>query len=113
MKVLSIDGMKAPDSDAAQFQGFEHGAGASLFVAETLPGNGPESHRHPYEETFVVLRGEIEFIADGESQMVHGRSIVVVPAGTWHKFRNRSHAPALMVNIHPVAKMVTEWAEGV
>jgi mannose-6-phosphate isomerase-like protein (cupin superfamily) len=37
---------------------------------------------------------------------------VIVPAGTWHEFRNRSDVPALLVNVHPVAKMVTEWAEG-
>jgi quercetin dioxygenase-like cupin family protein len=112
MKILRVEDLKAPSDDAAQFQGFEHGAEVSFFVAETLPGGGPDRHRHPYEETFVVLRGEIEFVADDETRMVSGGSIVIVPAGTWHEFRNRSDVPALLVNVHPVAKMVTEWAEG-
>jgi quercetin dioxygenase-like cupin family protein len=107
-----VENLKAPSDDAAQFQGFEHGAGASFFVAETVPGGGPDRHRHPYEETFIVLRGEVEFIAGDETRMVGGGWIVIVPAGTWHQFRNRSDSPALLVNVHPVAKMVTEWAEG-
>lgn len=111
MKVLNIEAMKEPGDDALQFQGFEHEAGTSFFVAETTPGGGPSRHRHPYEEVFVVLRGDIEFIVDEQRQMVSSGSIAIVPANTWHEFRNRSNLPALMVNIHPVPRMITEWAQ--
>jgi mannose-6-phosphate isomerase-like protein (cupin superfamily) len=37
-------------------------------------------------------------------------NIVVIPAGAWHEFKNRSEKRAFMVNIHPVPEMITEWA---
>jgi quercetin dioxygenase-like cupin family protein len=42
---------------------------------------------------------------------VGGGTIVVIPRGTWHEFTVLSDTPARMVNVHPVARMVTEWAE--
>ena len=37
--------------------------------------------------------------------------IVIVPADSWHEFKNRSDHHALMVNIHPVPEMIQEdWS---
>ena len=36
--------------------------------------------------------------------------IVIVPADSWHAFKNRSERQVFMINIHPVPEMVTEWA---
>ena len=43
-----------------------------------------------------------------ETRLVESGTIVVVPAGAWHGFKNRSEEPALMVNVHPAATMVQE-----
>jgi len=110
MIIIDISSIKPPEGEAAQFQGFAHGANVSFFVVQGPPGTGPDKHRHPYEETFVILDGEIEFIAAGETQMLGGGKIAIVPANTWHEFKNRSDKQSLMVNIHPVKKMITEWA---
>ncbi|HMD81936.1 MAG TPA: cupin domain-containing protein [Anaerolineales bacterium] len=110
MKIIEIEAMKPPNSEAATFQGFEHGANVSFFIVQFFPGKGPKKHRHPYEETFIILDGEIEAIVDGDTQLLGNNMIAIVPAGTWHEFKNRSEKPARLVNIHPVPKMITEWA---
>ena len=47
---------------------------------------------------------------DGETKMLCENNIVIIPAGAWHEFKNRSKKPVFMVNIHPVPEMITEWA---
>jgi mannose-6-phosphate isomerase-like protein (cupin superfamily) len=37
--------------------------------------------------------------------------MVLVPPGAWHAFENVGEEPLLMVSIHPVAEMVTEWKD--
>ena len=111
LRVIDIGGIQPPGSEVATFQGAEHGASVSLFVVAFTHGHGPRRHRHPYEETFVLLEGEIRLVADGTPRTVGGGSIVVIPRGTWHEFTVLSDVPVRMVNVHPVARMVTEWAE--
>jgi quercetin dioxygenase-like cupin family protein len=110
MNIVDINSNKPPGEEAATFQGFEYGASISFFVVQFSPGKGPKKHRHPYEETFVILDGEIEVIVDDQTQTVSTAKIVMVPANTWHEFKNRSDKLVQMVNIHPVPKMITEWA---
>lgn len=110
MKIIDLKDIKTPNGEVATFQGFEYGANVSFFVVNFSPGKGPKKHRHPYEETFIILDGEIEAIVDGESQILGSDTIAVIPAETWHEFKNRSEKKVSMVNIHPVPKMITEWA---
>jgi quercetin dioxygenase-like cupin family protein len=111
VNVIDIGGLKPPSSNTARFVGADHGASVSFFVVGSATGQGAEEHRHPYEEVFVNLGGTVEVTVDGETRMVEGGSIVVVPAGAWHGFKNRSEDAALMVNIHPAATMVQEDRE--
>jgi len=110
MKIIPINSIKPPAGEVAIFQGIEYGANVSFFVVQFSPGNGPGKHRHPYEEIFIVLDGEIAVIIDGEMQMIKSGTIVIIPAGSWHEFKNRSEKVILLVNLHPVPKMITEWA---
>jgi quercetin dioxygenase-like cupin family protein len=107
--IIDIDGLKPPSSNTARFVGAEHGASASFFVVGSPPGEGADEHRHPYEEVFVNLGGRVEVTVDGETRMLEGGTIAVVPAGAWHGFKNRSEEAALMVNIHPAPTMVQEY----
>lgn len=108
MNVIDIGGLKPPQSNTARFVGADHGTSASFFVVGSPPGEGADEHRHPYEEVFVNLGGDVEVTVDGETRLVEGGSIAVVPAGAWHAFKNCSDGAALMVNIHPAATMVQE-----
>jgi quercetin dioxygenase-like cupin family protein len=94
---------------SATFVGKEHGSSVSFFVTNHRPGGGPGPHRHPYDETFVVLEGRVVFTVDGEDVEAHAGQAVVVPAGATHSFSAAEPEGSLQVNIHPVAEMVTEW----
>lgn len=108
MKVIDISSLKPAGGGAAKFTGAEHGANASCFVVTSAPGRGADKHRHPYKEIYVVLEGDIEIIVGDETYHVSSGNIAVLPANTWHEFKNRSDRNALMVNIHPVATMIQE-----
>ncbi len=105
--------MEPPEPGRAfQFQGVDHGgADVSFFVNRTPPGRGPSVHRHDYHEAFVLLEGRMEVTLGDETFEATGGEMVLVPPGAWHTFRNIGDEPLMMVSIHPVAEMVTEWRE--
>jgi quercetin dioxygenase-like cupin family protein len=88
-----------------RFEGAEHGAGVSFFLARTPPGRGPSLHRHPYEETFIVHEGRVRFTVDDQTIEAEAGQIVIAPPGSAHKFVNVGDAPVHMTNIHPRPRM--------
>ena len=63
------------------------------------PGGGPPPHRHDFEESFVLLDGELEAAFRGEKRIVRSGQTVHVPANAPHQFHNTSSAPARMLCI--------------
>ena len=108
MELVNIESLARTEGGTARFEGADHGAETSFFVVRSAPGEGADKHRHPYAEVFVNLGGSVEVTVDGETRLVEGGTIVVVPAGAWHEFENRSEAAALMVNIHPAEAIIQE-----
>lgn len=108
MQIIEIAGLKPPSGGSPRFEGYLYGANTSFFVVNSPKGHGADKHRHPYEEIFVVLGGDIEVIVDGELQRIEPGHIVVIPPNTWHEFKNRADEPALMVNIHAAPTMIQE-----
>jgi hypothetical protein len=55
-----------PGSDTADvFHGHAHGnVPISMFLIHNCPGDGPELHRHPYPEVFIVHGGQARFELD-------------------------------------------------
>jgi mannose-6-phosphate isomerase-like protein (cupin superfamily) len=103
----------APDGPrSAQFEGAEYGAGVSFFLVDNEAGEGPELHRHPYPETWIVRSGRGVFIADGEEVDAGPGDIVVVGPDTPHRFRNLGPGRLELVCIHATERFVTEWLEG-
>jgi mannose-6-phosphate isomerase-like protein (cupin superfamily) len=99
-----------PDGgNAYRFDGSDHDSPVSFFVLHTAPGIGPELHRHPYAETFVVEEGEATFTIGDETIRVRAGDIVVAPAGVPHAFVNSGSSVLRSVNIHPVSVMETVW----
>ncbi|HSL28589.1 MAG TPA: cupin domain-containing protein [Anaerolineales bacterium] len=110
MKMIEIDSLRPSGGEVAVFNGFEQEASVSFFIVHIAPGKGPKKHRHPYEEIFILLDGEIEAVVEDQLQTIGKDRIVIIPAGTWHEFRVCSDSPVSMINLHPVPKMITEWA---
>jgi quercetin dioxygenase-like cupin family protein len=61
------------------------------------PGGGPAPHRHDFEETFVVLEGEIELTFRGAHSTARAGATVNIPANAPHQFRNAAGAPARLL----------------
>jgi mannose-6-phosphate isomerase-like protein (cupin superfamily) len=95
---------------ARELEGADHGGiGVSLLLVEAPPGSGPGLHRHEYEEVFVVQEGEATFFADDEERVVGAGQIVVVPAGTPHRFVNSGEQTLRQLAIHVSPRFATEW----
>ncbi len=109
MKIVRVEDIRRGES--ALFVGRDHGANVSFFITTCRRGEGPDPHRHPYEETFVVLEGAAEFTVDGHTVAVEAGTIVVAPPGKVHSFKGATDGVTRQVNIHPVAEMVTEWIQ--
>jgi quercetin dioxygenase-like cupin family protein len=84
-----------------KFIGELHGSGASFFHVRNSPGGGASLHRHPYAETWIVLKGEVRFEVDGNSIETTAGHVVVGPANIPHKFTNIGTGILEMICIHP------------
>src|SRR6201989_2521563 len=56
------------------------------------PGGGPPPHRHDFEESFILLEGEIEATFRGEKSVVRAGETINIPANAPHSFTNASQA---------------------
>lgn len=62
-------------------------------------GSKPEGHKHS-DQVLLVLEGEVEGeIGDKTITMKQG-DLVIIPAGTRHKFSNRSSVDAVTFNTY-------------
>jgi quercetin dioxygenase-like cupin family protein len=74
-------------------------------------GGGPGPHRHDFEETFILLDGEIEVTFRGSNSIVRAGETVNIPSNAPHQFRNVSSRPARMTCICSPAGMEKFFAE--
>ena len=93
------------------FEGEPHGSHVSFFLVNNAPGAGPLLHRHPYPETWIVRSGKASFTA-GDAELEAGPGdIVIVGAGTPHKFKNIGTGQLDIICIHPSPRMIQEDLE--
>jgi quercetin dioxygenase-like cupin family protein len=103
--------LHANDLPTGNLKGADHGATISLILDHSAPGQGPRLHRHPYDETWVVVDGNLTF-QSGEDRLRAGPDdIIIVPPDTPHKFTNDGPGTSHLVCIHANPTMVTEWLE--
>jgi mannose-6-phosphate isomerase-like protein (cupin superfamily) len=94
-----------------RFEGREHGSGVSFFLVNNEPGAGPDLHRHPYSETWIVRAGTARFTADGQEIMAGPGDILVVGPNTPHKFKNAGTERLEIVCIHASPVIIQEELE--
>src|SRR5690348_29384 len=97
--------------DSREFVGADHGAELTLILVNVETGHGPNLHRHPYEEIFVVHAGTGRFVVDESEVQASAGDIVIAPAGTAHRFVNAGSDRLQLTAIHHNANFVTEWLE--
>ena len=103
--------IKTNPEETQTIQGAEHGATISLILDRSNTGQGPRLHRHPYDETWVVVEGAVKFQAGNGACAAGLGDVVIVPANTPHKFTNESVAPSRLVCIHANPTVIGEWLE--
>ena len=82
------------DEIVVHMGGAQTGGKYTAFTCVTPPGGGPPPHYHTNEdEWFVPLDGRVEFFLDGEWREVPLNSLLFIPRGTIHTFRNCGDTP--------------------
>ena len=71
----------------------------TLIDMHVPPEGGPPPHRHDFEETFVLLDGELQATFRGEQRTVRAGETVHIPANAPHQFHNASSTPVRMLCI--------------
>ena len=94
-----------------RFIGAEHGAGVSYFFVDNEPGQGPDIHRHPYPETWVLLEGEARITIDGETLHAVAGDTATAPTGAWHGFKNCGSGRLRVLCIHASDRIIQEWQD--
>lgn len=66
-----------------------HAMGSATEICDVRAAAGPglPPHRHPWEETYLVLEGEVEVNIDGATAVVGPGGLAHVPANTVHLLR--------------------------
>jgi mannose-6-phosphate isomerase-like protein (cupin superfamily) len=103
--------IKADALPTGNLKGEDHGATISLILDDSEPGHGPKLHKHPYDETWVVIEGNLAFQAGQEQLEAGPGDVVIVPPDTPHKFTNRGPGRSNLVCIHAHPTFETEWLE--
>jgi len=69
------------------------------------PGGGPPPHRHDFEETFILLEGEMEATFRGQKTIVKSGDTINIPANAPHRFHNiSSNATRLLCICSPAGQ---------
>ena len=61
--------------------------GLELFHQIGQAGDGPPPHAHPWDETMLIVKGEVEIGIGEESVLCGPGGVAHMPAGTFHWFR--------------------------
>jgi quercetin dioxygenase-like cupin family protein len=62
----------------------------TMFMVEYQPGGVAQPHDHPLEETYYMLEGEVDAMADGEEFTLRAGDVFWTGVGSVHAFYNRS-----------------------
>ena len=105
LAMTQVDDAKAPhiglvgDTYTITVAGKDTGDRFCVIDMHVPPGGGPGPHRHDFEETFIVLDGEVEVTFRGKKSTVRVGETVNVPSNAPHQFHNASSKAARMICI--------------
>jgi quercetin dioxygenase-like cupin family protein len=88
--------------------------GYEIFLQRGPEGSGPPPHSHPWDESFFVVQGQIDFGIGAESKTGWPGTLVHLPAGTVHWFRFGKDGEMIsMTSRLGASKMFTDLAREV
>jgi quercetin dioxygenase-like cupin family protein len=77
---------------------FFHSQHMTFAYYEIQPGAGVHLHRHPNEEVWHVIEGEVEMVVGDDTRVVHGGEAAVVPADVEHSASTNQLCRAIVVD---------------
>jgi mannose-6-phosphate isomerase-like protein (cupin superfamily) len=89
-----------------EFVGETQGAPFSAYVVTARPGQGPPLHTHPYVEVAFTIEGTAAITVGEETREVNAGGIVVIPAGTPHRFVNSGATTLRQIDIHASPRFI-------
>ncbi|HEY4281595.1 MAG TPA: cupin domain-containing protein [Chthoniobacterales bacterium] len=89
-----------------EFVGDKQGAPFSMYFVNAPPGRGPVLHYHPYVEVAIVQEGTARITVGDEEREVKAGDVVVIPAGTPHRFINSGKIPLRQIDIHASPRFI-------
>jgi quercetin dioxygenase-like cupin family protein len=112
-QMYHVNADNLPGNDVSRtFEGGRYGpASLSFFLVHNHPGQGPRLHHHPYDETFVILEGNVEVQVGDETINGGPGDIVIGPPDVPHGFRNIGPGRARLVCIHAAPEMQSTFLE--
>lgn len=102
-KVIPFEELKFSPT-ATLFEGGDE-LGVSIFVTNYERGKGPQLHKHPYPEIFVVHAGTAKFTVGGDELIVDAGNIVIAPPDTPHAFECAGDDTLRVVSVHPSGEL--------
>ena len=120
LDALQLDAVTQSDDAAAWLAGFPFspdrpgetvGTAADYTVVynELEPGDRIGRHRDGVDEVVLVLDGEIEASAEGETARLAANTLTVVPAGVAHAVQNVGSTTARLVGFFPAAPVESSF----
>jgi mannose-6-phosphate isomerase-like protein (cupin superfamily) len=110
-RVIRSGELRPSPRGTIRFEGESYGSGVSFFHVHNQPGEGPDLHRHPYSETWIVESGTARVTADGDELEAGPGDIIVVTPNTPHKFKNSGAGRLDILCIHDSPQIVQEDLE--
>lgn len=86
--------------------------GHEVFLQRGDEGSGPPPHSHPWDESFYVVKGEIELGIGTDSKTAAPGTLVHLPAGTvhWFRFGSRGGEMISITSRLGASRMFTDFA---
>ncbi len=75
----------------------EMGSSVEIFDTSGPTGGGPPTHRHAWEEIYVVTRGVLDVTVDGRTQRLGPGGFAHVPANAPHSYHTVEDAEFLTI----------------
>lgn len=108
---IPAEAIRAAGSRTLRFEGADHGSSVSFFLVTADAGQGPALHRHPYDETWIVLEGEATVVVGDATFIARAGDSAVAPANTWHRFTGSGPGILRIVCIHASDQIIQEFAD--
>ena len=91
--------------------GEDYGLVTSVMYSRIVPGSGPQRHRHPHAEIFVLHDGQGHYEVEGTHIDAVAGDMVIVPPDAWHSFENPGPGLLRQTAIHQNPRAATEFED--